>query len=218
MISPRFLPLLCVLTVVAIVPTWVHGYAGLLEIDGLTAQAIPSVLGAYRGTPTDRRANWGSRRFGSDDWIERTYTDGVRDVRLTVVRSYDPKALYHHPELAVADGMSFLRARLERMPGRTEIPAHVLRPAPGREQGAIYVLRYDQEFVSDPIAFQIRTAGELLFTRRKAMTLFFATESNVSEEMSLERTASSTVLLSAIDEFVAQSGNRAKVPETPVAP
>ena len=97
---------------------------------------------------------------------------------LTVVRSYDLKALYHHPELAVAYGTSFEGARVEVLPGSPDIPVHVLRT--GRESGpaAMYVLHYDDRFVSDPILFQIRTAGELLFKGRRAMTLFFVRDPN----------------------------------------
>lgn len=204
MISPRYIPALCVLVLFALAPTWMHSYSGALEVDGLTSAAIPSVLGRYHGTATSRRATWGKRRFDSDDWIERTYADGAHEVRLTVVRSYDPKTLYHHPELAVAYGPSFVAATIEQLPGRPEIPVHVLRPAPGADTVGLYVLRYEDRFVEDPISFQIRTAGELLFTRRRPMTLFFTTESNVPRDGTLDRLGSSAVLVAAIDAFIAQ--------------
>lgn len=208
MISTRFVPALCVLTLLALVPTWIHGYSGSLEVDGLSAAAVPETLGSYEGTATDRRANWGQRRFASHDWIERSYVRGSRRVRLTVVRSYDPKTLYHHPELAVAYGTAFVRDEIHRLPNRPELPIHLLKPAPGVNTIAMYVLRYDDAFVEDPIWFQIRTAGELLFTTRKAMTLFFTTESNVTDDVNVERLDSTQVLVSAIDSFVAQPPNK----------
>lgn len=211
MISPRFVPVLCGLTLLALVPTWIHGYSGSLNVDGLSAGAIPVSLGAYQGTPTDRRANWGQRRFASSDWFERTYVQGSRRVRLTVVRSYDPKALYHHPELAVSDGTAFVGAEIRRFPQRPELPVHLLTPGPGVDAVAMYVLHYAGSFVADPIRFQVRTAGELLFTPRKAMTLFFAMESDASENTAVERLDSAQVLVAAVDAFLAQSPSQAAV-------
>ena len=145
------------------------------------------------------------RRFESDDWVERTYANGSREVRLTVVRSYDLKTLYHHPELAVAYGPSFQRETLSTLPGRPAMPVHVLAPRAGSDVHAMYVLRYDDHFVADPIWFQIRTAGELLFKPRQPMTMFFTTESGVSPDATVRPQASTAVLLAAVDAFVAQS-------------
>lgn len=205
MISPRFVPILCVLTLFPLVPTWIHSYAQAVEDDGLTTTAISSTLSTFRGTATNRSETWGGRRFDSADWIERTYTDGVHSVRLTVVRTYDPKSVYHHPELAVADGTSFAPVTIERLAERPDVPIHVLRSRGGRAVVSLYVLRYEDRFVADAIPFQIRTSGELLFTPRKAMTLFFTTESDVPDEPALDTLNSANVLLSAIDAFVAQT-------------
>ena len=204
MISPRFVPAICVLTALALVPTWIHSYSGAVMVDGRSASAIPQALGPYRGAPTARNPNWGMRRFESEDWIERTYTDGARELRLTVVRSYDAKTLYHHPELAIAYGPSFQPATTETLPG-TDVPVHVLRPAAGGNVLALYVLRYDDRFVAAPIAFQIRNAGELLFSRRKPMTLFFVTDESAPADAPLERLESAGLLKQTIDAFLAQT-------------
>lgn len=213
MIAPRFAPAVCLLVLFALVPTWIHSYSGELDTDGLTSEAIPSMLGLYRGTETERGRNWGQRRFGSGDWIERTYTDGARQVRLTVVRSLDAKTLYHHPELAIAYGTGFVGSTIERLPDRPSMPVHVLKPAPGESTVAMYVLQYEDRFVESPILFQVRTAGELLFSGRKAMTLFFTTESNVLPGSGLERLASATVLTSAVDAFASQQPRHDSVAE-----
>jgi hypothetical protein len=203
-ISFRFVPIVCAMLLLALVPTWIHSYSGAAHADGLTTSGIPAALGAYHGLPTARNATWGKRRFDSDDWFERTYTDGSHQVRLTVVRSNDLKTLYHHPELAVAYGPSFLPETLHPLPGRPEIPVHVLSPAEGGNVAALYVLQYEQRFVADPIPFQIRTAGELLFTRRQPMTLFFATETVATDVTDVERLSSPAVLQAAIDAFAAE--------------
>ena len=202
MISFRFVPAICALLILPLVPTWIHSYSGAVTNDGLSAAKIPTTLGDYRGVPSPRNANWGKRRFDSDDWIERTYSNGPREVRLTVVRSYDLKTLYHHPELAVAYGPGFRPETIERLPSEPEIPIHVLRPAVGQDTSAVYALLYDGRFVANPITFQIRTAGELLFTGRRPMTLFFTTETNVPEGAALDTLPSARLLVSAIDAFL----------------
>jgi hypothetical protein len=122
-------------------------------------------------------------------------------VVLTVLRSYDLKALYHHPELAVAyHYSSFTDSRTDTFPGRPDMPVHVLT---NRDTNAIglYVLHYDGRFVGDPIRFQIRTAGELLFTPRKAMTLFFVRDDTVAEGENPLKLPAAGLLASAIEAF-----------------
>lgn len=204
MIASRFAPLVCVLLALALIPTIIHSYAGVVVEDGRQASALPATLAGFTSRPSDRSATWGQRRFESSDWVEREYTTPSGDVRLTVIRSYDLKALYHHPELAVAYGASFQKARVETLPGRPDVPVHVLET--GLEAGpvAFYVLHYEDRFVSDPIWFQIRTAGELLFRGRRAMTLFFAGEPNVPAGTRLAERSSVLLLRAAIQEFTAQ--------------
>lgn len=208
-LSPRFLPALAVLLAAALVPTLIHSYSDDMHVDGRTTAAVPHVLLAYRSAPSDRVANWGQRRFGSFDWMEREYRDGDDEVRLTVVRSYDLKALYHHPELAVAYGgrfgSSFERREVMRPDVRPELPVHVLFPSPGRSAVGLYVLEYDGDYVEHPLWFQLRTAGELLFGRRKAMTLFFAHDLGVPEGAAIEHLPSLQLLFAAIDAFAVQS-------------
>ena len=175
MTSGRYVPILCVLVALALVPTIIHSYATDAEADGRTASSIPLALAGYQGVPTDRNATWGQRRFNSDDWIEREYTNGSRGHRLilTVVRTYDAKSVYHHPELAVTyRRATFVNETVERV-GENGVPVHVLKTLDGREGSALYLLHYDSRFIDNPIAFQIRTAAELLFSRRKPMTLLF---------------------------------------------
>jgi len=68
---------------------------------------------------------------------------------------------------------------------------------------ALYVLHYDGRFVSDPIRFQLRTAGELLFTGRKAMTLFFVRQDSVPEGAAPLTLPAARLLYEAVDRFVA---------------
>lgn len=203
MISFRYLPATCVLLALALVPTIIHSYSNDAGDDGRRTDAIPTELAGYTSRPSDRNATWGQRRFDSHDWVEREYRDVARghEVTLTVVRSYDAKSVYHHPELAVAYGVSFVGQQVSRLPQRPDVPVHVLKPSPGVPASAAYVLHYDARFVENPIAFQIRTAGELLFTRRKPMTLFFVVDEDAAGDQ-WEDAPAATVLLAAVDAFL----------------
>ena len=142
MISARYAIAVCVLALVALVPTVIHSYAGVVVDDGRKAASVPTTLAGYSSTPSERNATWGQRRFESNDWVERKYTNGAEHIVLTVVRSYELTPLYHHPELAVAysDGHSFEPARTQRFAGHDDVPVHVLRPAPPDSAAAMYVL------------------------------------------------------------------------------
>ena len=202
MISSRFIPVTCVLLALALVPTLIHSYAGVLVVDTRSTAAIPETLGGFSSTPTGRNATWGKRKFDSDDWIERRYASAGDEVVLTVVRSYDLKTLYHHPELAIADETPYTESAVMRFESNESIPVHVLRSNTGERAGALYVLHYDDRFVENPIRFQMRTAGELLLSGRKPMTLFFARH-RVTSGSEREQAAASGVLFSAIERFLA---------------
>jgi hypothetical protein len=197
-ISTRYLPIVCGLVAVTLVPTFIHSYSDSTVRDGRTTASIPMALAGYTGVPSGRNATWGQRRFESDDWTERVYRSGRDEFRLTVVRSYDAKALYHHPELAVTES-TFIKTELKRFTPRPEIPVHVLHTASNGV--ALYALHYDPGFVQDPIRFQLRMAGELLFSGRKAMTLFFLTDGNGGSD--IESLPSLSPFFTAIDSFTA---------------
>jgi hypothetical protein len=205
MISSRYAPLVCVALALALIPTIIHSYAGLVVDDALSATTIPPVIGEYVSTPTKRSADWGERRFDSHDWIERQYSTAGDSVVLTVIRSYDLKALYHHPELAVAYHFaSFGTARTDTLEKYPDMPIHVLSNGNEGPIG-LYVLHYDGGFVADPIRFQIRTAGELLFSGRKAMTLLFVRDDTVPAGTDPLRLPAAQLLVSAVRQFVGPS-------------
>jgi hypothetical protein len=201
--SYRYAAAVCVLAGMALVPTIIHSYVGMLIDDGRGTSRVPTTLAGLRSTASGRNnATWGKRRFDSDDWMERSYGSGGDRVLLTVIRSYDLKALYHHPELAVAyhEGHSFQPAATQRFMGHEAIPVHVLGAVAPDTTVAMYVLEYDGRHIENPIAFQLRTAGELLFSGRKEMTLFFA-QGTVRANEALPSAAVTKVLLGAIDGF-----------------
>ena len=128
-------------------------------------------------------------------------------MKLSVIRSYDFKSLYHHPELAVSYGPSWVRSEVKRFSQRPEIPVYMVYTDSDGGPVAMYVLLYDDRFVPDPIMFQIRTAGELLFSGRKAMTLFFVTDESVPSAANIDTLPSAGLLFAAIDRFLASGGH-----------
>ena len=204
MLSSRYAPAVCVALLVALVPTAIHSYVGLIVDDGHDTASIPRTLSSYTSAPSTRAAGWGKSQFESDDWFEREYRSAGDTVVMTVVRSYDVKTLYHHPELAVSyHSVKFDRSTVLLAPhGNAEVPVHVLTKDNGGAVG-LYVLHYDGRFIADPIRFQLRTAGELLFTGRKPMTLFFVRDDVVPDGVAPLQLPAARLLFEAIDRFVA---------------
>ena len=201
MMSSRYSLAMFLLVGVALIPVIMHGYVGG-DNDGMDARLVPAELAGFKGTPIKRPQDWGRRNFDSDDWFSRTYTFRREEIHLTVVRSYDLKSLYHHPELAVEYGTSFVRHEVRELAQSPGMPIHVLF---GEASGNIgmYVLRYENEFVSDPMAFQMRTSLRMLISRRKPMTLIFASQRQSSEN--LESLPATRLLLDAVARFVTDS-------------
>jgi hypothetical protein len=204
-ISHRYVPATCALLLLALIPTIIHSYTPVAGGDDRMVDTIPADLARFTSVPSDRNATWGKRRFRSDNWMEREYRAraGGGSVTLTVIQTYDAKSVYHHPELAVADGIAFVGEDIVRLPERPDIPLHVLKPGPGVSASAAYVLRYDTRFIDDPIGFQIRNAGEMLFKRRQPMTLFFAFHPGTTRD-GQSNAPTTAVLLAAIDAFLSR--------------
>lgn len=201
MISLRYVPAICVVFAIALAPTLIHSYAGAVVTDTRTTAAVGPALAGFTSASTARDAAWGRERFESFDWFERRYRAGTDEVQLAVIRSYDLKRLYHHPELAVAYGESFLRHETRRLSTHPDVPVHVLHSDVEGGTLAMYVLHYDGRFIDDPVMFQIRTAWELLFKGRKSMTLFFARDISAPRAADLETLGVTRLLFAAVQQF-----------------
>jgi hypothetical protein len=203
MFSRRFAIPVVVLFGLAAVPTVIHSYRDSTVADGKSVRAIPMKLDGVMGSVTTRRAGWGEERFSATDWTERHYK--ANKVRLFMGRSFDSKKLYHHPELAVDYGNDYEAGTVMHLPQRPDVPVHVMRGSgTDARRVALYALHYGDGFVADPIRFQLRTSLQLLFSKRKSMTLFFATQDLGSDEAP-ETSAAAAVLLAAMAEFEQQS-------------
>jgi hypothetical protein len=175
MISARFAVPTLALLGIALVPTIIHVYLGRLEDDGRRAAAVGTVLAGMTSTPASHSRYWGRNSLGSHDWIARDYMapDGNL-LQLTLVRTWDAKRVYHHPELAVAYGVAYFEHEVVRWPPLGDAPVHVLRTdTRDHVRLAVYCLVYGDEIIGNPYWFQLQLAGESLFRGRRPMTLVF---------------------------------------------
>jgi hypothetical protein len=196
--STRYLPWASALLALALVPTVIHTYIGASTDDGRTTAAIPLRLGGFDALPAERSVAWARRELASTDFLERRYGP---DVTLFAARSYDAKRLYHHPELAIAHGEDYQQKRVVRPQARPSVPLHVLT-GPGRT--AAYAVFYGDEFIEDPIRFQLKSALALVFRPTRLTTLLLVRAPRSYPVDNFESSPLMTVLIAAVDSFVAQ--------------
>jgi len=204
MISSRFVRPVALAIALATVPTIRHTYLRQVVPDGRTTAPVQQALSHLASTPGDRTASWMQRVLETEDWYDRTYRVGSKQIRLFVGRSYDAKRLYHHPEIALVRGSEITVQGVVRAEARPEIPLHLLTTRRKDEPGLIlYALHYGDGFVDDPIRFQIRSAASLLFSGRRPMTLFFAMSDENGD--AFQRSEAARLLFAAVDAFLNQT-------------
>ncbi len=207
MYSTRYAPAVLALLAIAALPTVMHSYLESTEVAGRSARAVPATLAGKIGTPTTRRAGWGADRFSSSDWIERRYA-GPPAVTLFVGQSFDAKRLYHHPELALDYGHRYGPQTTVWLPARPGVPVHLLRgTGTDARRLAVYALRQGDEYVADPIRFQLRASLRLLIRPRQPMTLFFAAQ-DLDARGEAESSEAAALLLASLDAFEQQPVTR----------
>lgn len=206
MISSRYGIAFIALAGIALVPTLIHTYAGLTHNDGLITSRISRSLAGLRSEPTSRTAKWVNKIFQSDDWIERRYQKpGVDPLLLFVGRSYDPKRLYHHPELALVHGIDLEKLGTVRVTQMPDAPIHLLRSTQrGKNNLVLYALFHEGHFVENPYFFQLKNAWRSLFRPRKPMTLFFVYDPVSSPHLSIGESRALRLLNEAIENFLSQ--------------
>lgn len=208
MVSSRYVFPVIFLLMLALVPTILHTYLSPVDDDGLSVHTIAPILSDYSSKPFLRHNNyWAKTMYGSQDWVERIYKNPRgKKVRLFSARSYDYKRLYHHPELALSHGVDLEDEGIIILPGASEIPVHVLRNTKNNARVA-YVLLYENEFITNPVLFQFTQALKQIISTRKAMTLFYVSDSPSSASAEYSQSPSAFVLSAAIKSFMAQKAD-----------
>lgn len=174
--SPRYAVAVVALAVVALVPTVIHNYLGLTADIGARVAGVDVTVPGMAREATPRKVVWFRESFETEDALEYVYRDAVgASIKLTVIRGYNAKLLFHHPENVVAYGRALHEHDIVELSGLPGVPVHRLRPegAQRDERLALYVLSYDHTFVRDPVMFQLRLAWALLLKGRAPMTLVF---------------------------------------------
>lgn len=208
MISSRYAVPVALLLFVVAIPTLIHNYVGATSTDGRSLESIDEALIGYTSEPFKKHgADWVQEMFNSKDWIQRIYTDatGVR-VRLFVARSYDHKSLYHHPELGLSHGSDLKSQGTILLSAQPEIPVHLLKNTKGTELVA-YVLLHDDDFIQNPVSYQIGNALNLLFASRQPMTLFYVAQSNLRQGETFDKTPAAAILLESVRRFEASNSH-----------
>ena len=206
-LSTKYAHATIVLLALVLVATAIHGYLGRRLDDGLRAAKVPETLAGVGSAPGRRTERWVRSRFDSTDWVERYYGPGER-LRLFVIRTYDPKRVYHHPELAISyNEAKFQPGTFVSLPDAPGVPVHALRGQEGHSDLVLYSLHYGDSFVRDPILFQLGLSGRLLFEGRRPMTLFYVYDASPPAGEALAGTPAARLLGAAIRSFFAQEAS-----------
>jgi hypothetical protein len=202
MISSRYEIPVSLLLILALLPTIIHSYLGSEYDDGRAVQTIPTTLAGFSSEPYLRHNDsWAKSLYGSEDWIERIYkNDKGEKIRLFAARSFDYKKLYHHPELGLSHGSNLKEEGIVMLPGDPDIPVFVLRNSGGKGIVA-YALLHEEELIKDPILHQIKDAFTQLLQTRKAMTLFYVSDTITPAVDKFEKSSSASILAAAIQSF-----------------
>jgi len=204
MISTRYSTAVAILLLLALIPTIIHTYINNADNDGKSVNKIPTTLGHFVSTPSKRNAQWGKSVFNSEDWFERIYQNKENEkVRLFIARSFDLKALYHHPELALSYAQSLNNKTISTLSKTPKIPVHILE----NDDSSIivaYVLMHNDTFIQDPIKYQLSESFRLLVSQKKPMTLFYTSQTALPNYSKLNLKTSTTLLSLAIQAFRSQ--------------
>ncbi len=175
MISGRYAVPLVVLLLGALLPTVRHSYLGHIEVaPAVTEALVPVVVAGVTGVPHTLPASGMVGAYDAQSWAERVYqAPGGGRVSLFVVRGFDHKKLYHHPELGVLRGRTFGPLRKGVLTGQRAQPIYLLQNATSGES-AVYALLYGDQWVADPYVHQVASALGTLWTGRRPLTLLFA--------------------------------------------
>ncbi len=173
-LSRRYVRLLAVCLLLALVPVVVHSYLKVETGDCKAPWAFVPEAGLVSDFSGSRDA-WMREFFQSSQWQEGSFSKDGLHFDFSIIRSYDAKRLYHRPETSLVEqsivdtrGIEWVQA------DSVSLPIH--RAYYGATDRAIlvaYLLVYRASPVASPYWAQLRAAPLELFAGRHPMTLFF---------------------------------------------
>jgi hypothetical protein len=206
-VSWRFVPHVAILAILVAIPSLLHSRGTYLYSDCDHPELLrPLLRQPYMDDviEADRRhANLERAAGEHGDWVEGSWLadNGLR-VHWHMVRSFDPKGIYHRPQRQLLEGGSLqdVRVAAVEVDGQS-IPVHWNDYEYGlsRERERVYaafLLVYGGRAVAHPILRHLSTAPIQLVRGRWPMTRYFAF---VRTEPSREEEARA-----AVDEWLAQ--------------
>lgn len=193
----NLMPMLVLLGLTS-VPVLVHSYFGFRADDCDGPEALFADCLSHSEND-ELRQDWMRENFAAEAWCEGIIPTDVPGLSLDilVVRSYDPKKLYHNPEIALLRGQTPDRREVERLAaGNGDVPIH--RPHYDRFNGevfAAYLLVYGSRPVANPYTAQLRSFFPQLVRGRRPMTLYFVSGQGSRGAMSAMESAGKRWLL-----------------------
>ncbi len=173
-LSTRYVVPLSICLFVTLIPVVVHSYIRAQVEDCSNSWAFfpgPS----HASLAERRRDDWMRDRFQSDQWHEGSFFRVGARFDVSIIRSYDPKRLYHRPENSLVEHAVVKSRKVESVQADSgSLPIH--RAYYEDSDPAIlaaYVLVYRSAPIADPYWSQLRAAPVELFLGRRPMTLFF---------------------------------------------
>jgi hypothetical protein len=173
-LSRRFIrPLLLVMIPVS-VPVLVHSYGDSKAEDCSNVDALFPAAGLSGGAGTERNSSmW--YQFRAVKWAEGAFaeTDPPLQLEFVIIRSYDPKRLYHRPETYFRQQTSNSQLMKSITRNTGSMPIHVVRyEQPELAQVVAYLLVYNSKAVANPYLAQVAAFPSQLITGAKPMTSF----------------------------------------------
>jgi hypothetical protein len=169
-VSTRYVVPLAVCLLLVLIPVAMHSYFQTNRDDCANPSAIVPV-----DHPAGSRDAFLHTRFQSPQFMEGSFLSKEGRFNYSIIRSYDPKRLYHRPENSLVEHAVVTRRAIEWVP--TDAGAVPIHRAYYDEEDQALVVAYLLVFRSSPVASpywpHLRAAFSELFTGSHPMTLYF---------------------------------------------
>lgn len=177
-ISGRYVPHMTLLCLLAGVPTLLHS-SGRFDVDDCADPRALMAPPSSRVRPATTQVNekWLLRASPTREWSTgRIDLEGTGiSLDTLIIRSHDPKTLFHKPELTLVEGLQSDVDGLEWLDhGSERLPIHRAYFDPALDTAvAAYMLVYRGRPVTNPYLAQVLAAPFQLVSGRGPMTLLF---------------------------------------------